>query len=100
MPDPEQPDPSGEEETSPAEEWRRFALVVGYLSGGGFQIAIGAWLGRTAGRWIDRKVGVTGEINFGVGLALLGFVAGVYSMFRMIKLLQRRQEAEKAGKKK
>ena len=95
--DPVDPEP---EETSPAEEWRRFALVVGYLSGGGFQVALGAWVGLQAGRWLDQKAGIKGEIGFGVGLALLGFVAGIYSMFRMIQLLQRRQEAEKAEKNK
>ena len=93
-------EPEEPEETSPAEEWRRFALVVGYLSGGGFQVAIGAWVGYLAGRWIDRKAGIEGEIGFGVGLALAGFAGGIYSMWRMIQLLQRRQEAEKAEKKK
>lgn len=95
--EPVEPEP---EETSVAEEWRRFALVVGYLSGGGFQVAIGAWVGHVAGRWIDGRLGITGQFGFGTWLALGGFAGGLYTMWRMVGLLQRRQEAEKAEKKK
>lgn len=98
--DPEPPDESGdEEETSPAEEWRRFMLAAGYLSAGGIQVALGAWLGSVLGRLIDRKLGVTGPIGFGVGLAFAGFIGGVYQMWRAIQLLQRRQDAEKRDHK-
>ena len=97
--DPEQPEPSGEEPTSAAEEWRRFMLAAGYLSAGGIQVAAAAWLGHFIGGWIDRKLGVTSAVNFEVGLALIGFTAGVYQIWRMIQLLQRRQEAEKSKDK-
>ncbi len=77
------------EETSAAEEWRRFALAAGYLSAGGIQVAAGAWLGNFVGKRLDGWLGTGGV--FAVALAFAGFAGGLYQMWRTIQLLQRRQ---------
>lgn len=80
--------PEPVEETSAAEEWGRFAIRAGYLLGGGFQLAAGVLIGWVVGRWIDGKVG-SGFVT--PLLAFLGFAAGVYSMWRMLRRLQSRE---------
>ncbi len=82
--------PEPVEETSAAEEWGRFAVQAGYLLGGGIQMAGSTLIGWFVGRWIDGKAG-TGFVT--PALALLGFVAGVYSLWRMLVRLSKRQES-------
>ena len=84
--------PEPVEETSAAEEWGRLAVQAGYLLGGGFQLAAATVIGWALGKWIDGKAG-TGF--FTPALALLGFAAGVYSLYRMILKMQQRQESGK-----
>lgn len=85
---PKPPEPV--EETSAAEEWGRLAVQAGYLLGGGFQMAAATVIGVVLGKWIDGKAG-TGF--FAPVLALLGFALGVYSLYRMIVRMQRRQDS-------
>ena len=83
---PKPPEPV--EETSAAEEWGRLAVQAGYLLGGGFQMAAATVIGVVLGKWIDGKAG---SGVFTPALALLGFVAGVYSLYRMILKMQKRE---------
>ena len=100
--DSQQPEPpeGGEkwEETSVAEEWRRVALVAGYLSAGGFQMVAAAGIGYLAGRWIDQKLGWS--LVFATVFALGGFILGVYQMWRYIQKLQQKQEEPQKPQKK
>ena len=80
--------PEPVEETSAAEEWGRLAVQAGYLIGGGFQMAAATVVGYALGKWIDGK---SGSGVFTPALALLGFVAGVYSLYRMILKMQKRE---------
>ncbi|HVO31084.1 MAG TPA: AtpZ/AtpI family protein [bacterium] len=84
--------PEPVEETSAAEEWGRFAVQAGYLLGGGIQMAGSTLLGWFVGRWIDGKAG-TGFVT--PAAALLGFVAGVYSLWRMLQRLNKRGDEAK-----
>lgn len=79
-----------EEETSAAEEWARYGMTAGYVSAGGMQVVIGALLGYFAGGFLDRKLGWNGVIA--LVLAIVGFVAGLYQMWRTIQALQKRTE--------
>ena len=91
--DPQEPDPpqGGDkwEETSVAEEWRRVALVAGYLSAGGFQMVAAAGIGYLAGGWIDRRLGLS--LVFAAILAMIGFILGVFQMWRYVQALQKKQ---------
>ena len=84
---------SEEEETSAAEEWARYAKTAGYVSAGGIQVVAGSLVGYFAGRWLDRQLGWNGVIA--LGLAIVGFVAGLYQMWRTIQVLQRRSDRKK-----
>lgn len=90
-PPPEQdtPEPGEWEETSVAEEWRKLALVFGYLSAGGFMMVAATGIGFLAGRWIDGKAG--SDPAFATILAFTGFAAGVFQLWRFVQLLQQRQ---------
>ncbi len=79
-----------QEETSAAEEWARYGMTAGYVSAGGMQVVIGALIGYFAGGWVDRKLGWNGVVA--LGLAIVGFVAGLYQMWRTIQALQKRTE--------
>ena len=82
--------PDDEEETSAAEEWAKYAKTAGFVSAGGMQVVVGALVGYFIGRWIDRKLGIEGVLA--IVLALLGFTAGLYQMWRTLQLLNRRTE--------
>ena len=84
------PPPEPVKETSAAEEWGRLAVQAGYLTGGGLQMALATVIGFWLGKLIDGKAG-TGV--FEPGLALLGFVAGVFSLWRVVLRLQKRGNA-------
>ena len=77
-----------EEETSAAEEWARYGRTAGYVSAGGIQVVAGSLIGYFTGGWLDRKLGWNGVIA--LALAIVGFVAGLYQMWRTIQMLQRR----------
>lgn len=83
-------EPEQEEETSAAEEWARYGMAAGYVSAGGMQVVIGALIGYFAGRFLDQKLGWNGVVA--LGLAIVGFVAGLYQMWRTIQALQKRTE--------
>lgn len=81
---------SEEEETSAAEEWARYVKTAGYVSAGGIQVVGASLIGYFAGGWLDRKLGWNGVIA--LVLAIVGFAAGLYQMWRTIQLLQRRTD--------
>ena len=97
MPDSETPQ-EDVEETSAAEEWGRYGMAAGYVSAGGMQVVIGALVGYFGGRWLDGKLGWDPVLT--LGLAFIGFAAGVYQMWRTIQLLQRRNEKKALEKHK
>ena len=101
MPDSQEPqeEPEEVEETSAAEEWGRYGMAAGYVSAGGMQVVIGALAGYFAGRWLDGKLGW--DSILALALAFIGFAAGVYQMWRMLQLLQRRaRERDENARKK
>jgi F0F1-type ATP synthase assembly protein I len=89
--EPPENEPEPVEETSAAEEWGRLAVSAGYLMGGGFQMAASTVVGWFLGTWIDGKLGI--HAVFAAILALSGFVAGVWVLWRTLQKLQARQDS-------
>ena len=93
---PDSQEPQEVEETSASEEWAKYGMAAGYVSAGGMQVVIGALAGYFGGRWLDQRLGW--DSILALGLAFIGFAAGVYQMYRMLQLLQRKT-AERNDKK-